>query len=191
MMQGDTAAPVSALHGLVWTALMAALLGVGAFLHIPFPPVPFTMQTFFVLLAGFLLGPANGALAVVLYLAAGIAGLPVFSGGKAGIFHVLGPTGGFLLGFLICAVLCGMASHRRRGRPRSTPGWIWQYFWGLAGLLALFSTGIIWLKLWLGENASLAESALSMLPFFGIDCAKLGAVVPAYRFLLRLGLAPR
>ena len=177
----------TSLHGLVWTACMAALISVGAFLQFPVYAVPFTMQPFFVLLAGFVLGPLNGALAVTLYLVAGIAGLPVFAGGKAGIFHLLGPTGGFLAGFLLCAVAGGLASQRARAgdqdaRPK---GPLVMFLWGLCGLVALFALGILWLHFWLSDNTTLTETALGMLPFFGLDCVKLIAAVAAYRFLLR------
>ncbi|MGO9412364.1 MAG: biotin transporter BioY, partial [Spirochaetia bacterium] len=67
---------------------------------LPFTPVPVTLQTFAVVLTGALLGSRRGAAAIVAYLAEGLAGLPVFSLGRAGFAHLLGPTGGYLVGFV-------------------------------------------------------------------------------------------
>ncbi len=75
---------------------------------LPFTPVPVTLQTFAVLLTGCLLGSSRGALSVVLYVAEGSVGLPFFSGGTAGVAHLLGPTGGYLLGFVLCAFVVGL-----------------------------------------------------------------------------------
>lgn len=108
----DAQSSLRSIHTIVWIALMAALTAVGAMISIPvvpFSPVPISLQTMFVLLAGLILGPKAGAFAMLLYLAAGCLGLPVFTGGKAGLAAFLGPTGGFLIGFVPSAVLCGFA----------------------------------------------------------------------------------
>jgi biotin transport system substrate-specific component len=73
------------LRGMVYASLFGALTAVGAYIIIPLPPVPITMQTLFPGLAGMLLGARLGALSQVVYLFLGILGLPVFAGGKAGI----------------------------------------------------------------------------------------------------------
>ena len=74
--------------------------------------VPITLQTFAVLLAGAVLGARRGFFAVLLYLAAGAAGLPVFSGGAAGLAVLAGPTGGYLIGFPLAAACCGFLVER-------------------------------------------------------------------------------
>lgn len=110
------AASLVSIHRIVWIALMAALTAVGGMVAIPvgpLSPVPITLQTLFVLLAGLILGPRGGAAAMALYAAAGAMGLPVFAGGKAGLAVFLGPTGGFLLGFLPAAAFCGFAKKER------------------------------------------------------------------------------
>ena len=85
-------------------------------------PVPITLQTFGVLLAGAVLGMCRGFLAVLLYLLAGAVGLPVFSGGAAGLAVFSGPTAGYLLGFPLAAALCGFLVERLpRGRVTSAP----------------------------------------------------------------------
>ncbi|MCB1035342.1 MAG: biotin transporter BioY, partial [Acidobacteria bacterium] len=95
-------------------AAATAIAG-GAVLAFPFPgsPVPVTLQTLAVLLAGALLGSRNGELAVLLYILAGVLGLPVFARGASGIGVLLGPSGGYLLGFVGGAWLTGYLTPRR------------------------------------------------------------------------------
>ncbi len=90
-------------------ALFAALTAVGAFITIPVPPVPFSLQIFFAILAGALLGSRQGAMSIVIYLLLGLCGLPVFTKG-AGLSYLLQPTFGYLLGFVPAAWLCGKSS---------------------------------------------------------------------------------
>lgn len=85
-------------------ALFAALIAVCSWISIP-AAVPFTLQTFAVFAAVLLLGGKRGSLAVAVYLLLGAVGLPVFSGFKGGVGALLGPTGGYILGFLISALL--------------------------------------------------------------------------------------
>ena len=86
-------------------------------------PVPITLQTFAVLLSGAVLGMRRGFLAVLLYVAAGAAGLPIFSGGASGLAVLQGPTAGYLLGFPLAAGLCGFIVERlpRRATQSSVP----------------------------------------------------------------------
>ena len=97
---------------LTLTAVLAALTAVGAYLQVPFPPVPFTLQTLFVYVAGLLLPPLNAVLSQVVYLALGFAGVPVFAGGRAGVGVVYTPTFGYLLAFVIAAWVVSLLSHR-------------------------------------------------------------------------------
>jgi len=100
---------VNELQRIAYTSLMAALIAVGAYIAIPIPivPVPIVLQNLFVLLAGLLLGSRWGLASMGLYLLAGSIGLPVFSGGRGGLAHFLGPTGGYLIGFAVEAWLVG------------------------------------------------------------------------------------
>lgn len=90
---------------LAYIALMVALMAICAWITLPIGPVPFTMQTFAVFAALGLLGGRRGTLAVVVYLLLGAVGLPVFSGFNSGLSALLGPTGGYLVGFLVSALL--------------------------------------------------------------------------------------
>ncbi|MBQ6543889.1 MAG: biotin transporter BioY [Clostridia bacterium] len=95
---------VSKLTYAAFTALTAAIIAVCAWITVP-GPVPFTMQTFGVFLALRLLGGKRGSISVALYILLGAAGLPVFSGFKAGIGVLIGPTGGYILGFIFMALI--------------------------------------------------------------------------------------
>jgi biotin transport system substrate-specific component len=88
-------------------AMFSVLTAIGAQIEIPHLPVPFTLQTFFVVLSGGVLGMRRGAMSQVLYLLCGIAGVPVFSHFGFGFARLLGPTGGYLLGFPIAAYIAG------------------------------------------------------------------------------------
>lgn len=91
---------------LVLCGIFSALICVGAFLKIPIPPVPISMQTFFVSLAGIFLGGTLGMISVGVYIFMGLIGLPVFTSG-GGFGYVLTPTFGYLLGFMLCAYITG------------------------------------------------------------------------------------
>ncbi|MEK6651110.1 MAG: biotin transporter BioY [Bacteroidota bacterium] len=131
----------SATHGSVvvqtaWVSGFAILTAVGAQIEIPHHPVPFTMQTLFVLLAGGLLGARNGFLCMSAYLLAGLAGFPVFSQFGFGLAKILGPTGGYLIAFPIAAWVIGTLTERRR------EAW-WTVASLTAGLLIIFSLGTL------------------------------------------------
>jgi len=127
------------------------LLAVSAKVQVPFYPVPMTLQTLVVLLLGAGLGARLAAASVALYLIEGLAGLPVFAGAVAGPVYMAGPTGGFLVGFLVAAALIGFAADRRWDRS-----WI-----GLLGSLTLghavvFAFGFLWLAQLIGAEKAFA-----------------------------------
>jgi len=123
--------------GLVLSA--SAFIAVSAHLtvRLPFSPVPVTGQTFAVLLTGALLGRQRGAAAVLAYLAEGLAGLPVFAGGMSGLAYLLGPTGGYLLGFVAAAYLTGALAERGWDRQPLTTALAM-----VLGNLALYAPGL-------------------------------------------------
>jgi len=92
-------------------ALFSALTAVGAFIRIPLPLIPITLQTFFVALSGALLGAKRGMLAQLLYVGVGLMGVPIFTKG-GGIGYVLQPTFGYLVGFIFAAWLTGLLTER-------------------------------------------------------------------------------
>ncbi|MDR0440889.1 MAG: biotin transporter BioY [Candidatus Accumulibacter sp.] len=169
-----------------WIVLMATLTAVGGMIAIPvtpLSPVPITLQTLFVLLAGLILGPRDGALAMLLYLLAGILGLPVFAGGKAGLAALMGPTGGFLTGFVPAAMFCGLA---RRDPARSFP--VLLGYCLLATALTLLP-GTIQLSVVL--KISIAKAfAVGSLPFLPGALLKSAGAAFIYRFLVSRKLIP-
>jgi biotin transport system substrate-specific component len=176
--------PLTDLHLLVWTALMAALIGAGAYLIVPIGPVPVSMQPFFIFLAGYLLGPRNAVLAMALYLLAGIIGLPVFAGGKSGLGYLLGPTGGYLIGFLGTAFICGLARTREDGLP-----WLRGTLAGLAAVGVAYATGAVWLKVVLSLSWTKA-AAVGVLPFIPWDILKVVVALACARHMVGLRLTP-
>jgi biotin transport system substrate-specific component len=98
---------------LILCALFAALTAIGAFLKIPIPYVPVTMQYFFCAMAGLCLGAKLGALSQAVYVCIGLIGFPVFTEG-GGIGYVLKPTFGYLIGFILCAFIIGLLTERMK-----------------------------------------------------------------------------
>ncbi|MFC6153472.1 biotin transporter BioY [Nocardioides yefusunii] len=118
-------------------AVFAALIAACAVLPgIPMGAVPITLQTLGVMLAGAVLGPWRGLLAVLLYLAVGFAGLPIFAQGKAGLSVLAAPSAGYLLAFPVAALLCGFFVVVMRNRTRRAP----VLAIALCGLAASFLT---------------------------------------------------
>ena len=109
------------LRMMVFASLFAALTAAGAYIQIPIPfsPVPVTLQVFFVLLAGSMLKSKWGSLSMIVYTLLGIAGLPVFAGGSSGIGVLLGPTGGYIIGFILAAYIIGKLSEKTENNARS------------------------------------------------------------------------
>jgi len=124
---------------LMLVALFAALTAVGALIRVPLPPVAFTMQIFFALLAGMLLGPRLGALSQALYMALGLAGLPVFAGG-GGLQYVLSPGFGYVLGFILAAAVAGSVAGRAEAHAFAR-----LLAAGAAGLTACYAVGVPYL----------------------------------------------
>ena len=179
-----TPTPLASLHRLVWTALMASLLAAGAYLHFPLWGVPFSFQVFFAFLAGLTLGPVWGSASVSLYILAGLVGLPVFSGGKSGLAVLLGPTGGYLLGFVICALIMGLAS-----RSKTAVSWPVGLAWGLVALLVTYTLGVLRLKAVLDIQLNSAVK-IGVAPFVTFDLIKLALAIAAQRFPSRGRLLP-
>lgn len=126
----------SLLTHTLWTFAFAGAMALAARMEIPHDPVPYTLQTFMVLLAGGVLGARRGAASQALYLAAGVLGAPVFALGHYGLMTVLGPTGGYLLAFPFAAALVGYWTHHYR----SFVG-VWLSM--AAGTLLIFVSGTL------------------------------------------------
>lgn len=134
-------------------------------IRLPFTPVPITGQTFAVLLTGLLLGSRLGAAAILLYLVEGAVGLPFFAGGKAGIVYAMGPTGGYLVGFLVSAFVVGWLAER--GWDRSA--WLTALAM-VIGNVVIYILGISWLSRFVPADQVLA---LGVIPFLLGDALKI------------------
>ena len=186
MSQNETISDLHSLHRLVWISLIAALIVIGAYAHFPLGPVPMSLQCLFVLLAGFILGPVGGLLAVGLYVVSGLAGLPVFHGGHSGLGHLLGPTGGYILGFLFVPLITGLG---RRAAQAGRLGWLRGLGLAVLGYLPIYIFGLSWLKTSL-DIAWLHAAGVGMLPFLPSDVLQILGSVAVLRGLSRQELLP-
>lgn len=157
------------VRDLCYAATGAALLAVCAWLSVPFT-IPFTLQSFGVCLLAALLGLRRGTLAVLIYLLLGAAGLPVFSGFKAGLGVLIGVTGGYLLGFLLLALAVGFASDRFPGRRLPLALGM------LVGMLLCYAFGTAWFVIVYSRSSGaigvLAALNLCVFPFLLPDALK-------------------
>lgn len=149
--------------------LFASLTAVGAFLSIPLPftPVPINLATIIVFLAGGLLDAKYGTLAMVTYTLLGLCGAPVFSGFASGPGVLLGPTGGYIVGYIICSLIIGLLLQHT-----PTPTFAKTVFAIMLGLFAIYALGTTWFMILTGNNLG---SALTMcvLPFLIGDALKI------------------
>ena len=157
----------SSLRRMVYAAMFGALTAIGSLIVIPMQPVPMTLQTLFTSLAGILLGGAAGAMSQIVYVLLGVIGLPVFAGGKAGLGTLMGPTGGYLLGFIMGAYVIGKIVESRR-----KPGLAWFGFSLVVGNLVIYTLGVAQLSL--VAHLSLTKALLvGVVPFLLGDVIKL------------------
>ena len=161
----------NSLRMTAYASLMAALTAVGAYISLPIGPVPVVLQNLFVYMTGLLLGRKWGAIAISTYLLAGICGLPVFAGGKGGIGHVIGPTGGYLIGFLPAIFIIGAISEKGKGKV------LFDLTGLLLGTAVIYGLGVPWLKLVTGMSLS-KTLALGMYPFLLGDALKIAVAIP-------------
>ncbi|NLM29169.1 MAG: biotin transporter BioY [Methanomicrobiales archaeon] len=159
---------------LAYSGTFIALIAAGSWISIPLPPVPLTLQTLFVLLAGIIM-QRYAVIPVGLYILLGAANLPVFHNGTAGLGVLLGPTGGFLLGFLPAVLIVGIAYENESPKIR------------IAGLIAatcmIYLFGVVWLS-WSASIPLLQAALLGVAPFLIGDALKAAA---AYTIGKRIG----
>lgn len=125
-------------RNLILCALFAALIAVGAFIRIPIPVVPFTLQILFTTLAGLLLGSRLGATSVCIYIALGLLGLPIFAEG-GGFAYVLKPSFGYIIGFAVAAYVTGFFA-----RQKSSPSFARLLLANFVGLAIVYLSGMVY-----------------------------------------------
>ncbi len=171
---------ISLPRAISWTmgvAIFTTFTTLGAFVRIPLPftPVPLTLQTFFVLLGGAMLGSAAGSSSQSLYLILGASGLPVFAGARGGLSHLAGPTGGYLIGFVVAAYLVGKVVERKDSS-------IWLILAMLAGTGVIYLLGGLRLAHFL--RIGIKETLyLGVIPFLPGDILKFISVVLVYKLI--------
>jgi biotin transport system substrate-specific component len=152
----------------------AAIVALTAQIYIPTTPVPFTGQTFGVLVVGGALGFRRGAAALLLYLAIGAIGLPIYAQGRAGTDVVLGATGGYLIGFVAAAAMVGRLAEL--GWDRRLAGALAMM---LLGTVVIYAVGVPWLKVTTGMPWADAIDA-GLRPFLVWDAAKLAVAAALF-----------
>jgi biotin transport system substrate-specific component len=169
----DLVVPRSLVTDAALVVAGTALTAVLAQVAVPLWPVPITGQTLAVLLVGGTLGAVRGTLSMVLYAAVGMLGLPVFSEASSGVDVVVGPTGGYIVGFVLAAALTGWLAERRW--DRKFLGGMVSY---LAGSAVVFAVGLPWLAFSLGLDVNQTLQA-GLYPFIvgGIIKAAIAAGV--------------
>ncbi|KGK99101.1 biotin synthase [Methanococcoides methylutens] len=164
--------PATDIRKMVYASLFAALTAIGAYITIPLGPIPFTLQVVFVLLAGAMLGSKWGAISMTVYTLLGIAGLPVFSGGASGLGVILGPTGGYIIGFIAAAFVVGFLFEKNR-----TEKVLFNAIYVLVGSVVIYTFGLTHLML-VADMSFMQAITVGFLPFIGGALVKI--VVAAY-----------
>ncbi len=151
--------------GLIVGGSLLLALSAQVAIPLPYSPVPITAQTLAVLLIGATYGSRRGVLCMLAYLSEGIGGLPVFAGGNAGVAYSLGPTGGYLWGFVLAAYITGRVAERGWDRR-----WLTSLLAMLIGNAMIYLVGLAWLSRFVGGDRVLA---LGLVPFVPGDLLKL------------------
>ena len=163
---------VDAVIGVTFFIIATTL---GAYIRIPVPgtPVPITLQTFFVVLSGAVLGSRLGLFSQAGYIFLGTIGLPVFQGYAFGTAHILGPTGGYLIGFMAASFLIGeILKKESRDLLRITASF-------MIGNIVLYALGTLWLML-IYRISFVNAILIGVLPFFTIELAKIFLAAAVY-----------
>lgn len=156
------------------------LTSLGAFVRVqlPFTPVPITLQVFFVLLSGAILGPRLGGLSQGLYLLIGVVGLPIFAGASGGLAYLFGPTGGYLVGFCVASLVVGRLMWLIKRRPTFITCWAIM----IVGVAVIYVFGCSWLA-FITKLGIAKAFGLGVLPFIPIDLIKVLAAAWFYSLI--------
>lgn len=171
---------------MTYIAVMAALICLAGPLTVAIGPVPLSLATFAVYMAGAVLGGRRGSAAVAIYLLIGLIGVPVFSGFSGGFQKLIGVTGGYLVGYLPCALITGLCAGKPGASVRRP---LWLLPAGMAlGTLALYCVGTAWFMVQTA-NTLAAALGICVMPFLLGDIIKIAAVsvaaAPVRRALYR------
>lgn len=156
------------LKNWILSSLFAALIAVCSQISIPFSAIPINLGLLAVYISGSVLGWLYGGVSVLIYIALGAVGLPVFAGFKGGIGVLAGPTGGYILGYLFGAALCGALIQLRKDK-------FWLYpFAMVAACVICYSFGTLWYMV-STHTGLFASLAMCVLPYLPADVLKIAA----------------
>jgi biotin transport system substrate-specific component len=158
--------------------LGTVVLAVMSNISIPLWPVPITMQTFGLFLIAFFFGSRKGALTIALYIITGLLGFGVFAGYKSGIGAILGPTGGYILGFLLCVFVIGYMIEKGYGRTKTSILWTLVF-----GNIAIYSFGLLGLWRFLGNIGAMKILTMGLFPFLIGDAVKILGAMALFPYL--------
>ena len=179
----SAAAAPKALRAIVLAVLGSFLVAVSAQILVPMYPVPMTMQPFAVLLIGAAFGARLGAATLILYMVEGALGLPVFHGAKGGLPHLVGPTGGYILGFVLAAGAVGWLAER--GWDRSILRTVAAMTVGVA---LIYLPGVLWLSGFIGVEKAVQAGLAPFLIGDAVKIALAALVLPgAWALIGRAG----
>ena len=162
----------------IFIVLFAALICAGCFIAVPIGVggIPIVMQNMFAVLAGCLLGGADGFFASLIFIAAGLLGLPVFSGGRGGIAHVFGPTGGFIAGYAFASLFAGLIAQKPYTGKSSVMSVIRLFLAAASGFVVLYVPGVLWF-MHVTKRTFSASMGACVVPFILGDMIKLALTV--------------
>lgn len=171
------------IRKIVFVALFAALISVFGIISVPVPgtPIPIVLQNMLVILTSLILGAKLGVLSVALFLFAGLIGLPVFSGGGGGLARILGPTGGFLYGYLLASFTSGLIVGKSETDKKTQI--LRLFVASFLGFAVLYIPGIIHFMLVLNKTFS-QTLKLAVLPYLIPDTAK-ACIAPLIAYPLK------
>ena len=173
---------------MVEVALMAAVLCVIGPIAIPIGPVPISLMTMVLFIAVFVLGTRNAMIACILYLLIGLAGLPVFTNYQGGIAKVVGPTGGYMVGYIPMILIGGLFIHLSKQIHRRFVSVMVQFAGFVLATIVLYAFGTAWFVISTGTPVG-AALGLCVIPFIPGDLVKIVAAIglgPAIAGLVRM-----
>ena len=182
-MMSATSRSMSRSRSVAFVALSVALMAVSAWISVPLGPVPFTLQTFVAIFVLVCLPPAQAVATMACYVLMGTVGLPVFSGMRGGLGVIMGPTGGYLWGYLVAALAVWAV---RAGAHTGNRGQSVQHDVAVAAILLVVSYACGWLQLMLVTGMGpAAAAAAGVAPFVIVDVVKAAVAVATARAVRR------
>ncbi len=171
------------LNKMIYATLFAALIGICSQIIIPLPFIPINMALFAVFMSGICLGPIYGALSVIIYCLLGLVGVPVFAGFNGGIHHLIGITGGFIIGYIFTAFITGLLICTKKSGTKPTPFRKLRPIIAMSlGLLSCYTIGTLWF-MFVTDYSIKATLIYCVLPFIPGDIVKIALALVLARKL--------